>query len=125
MSGLRYSREHEWVRLEGDIATIGISDFAQKQLGDVVFVELPDVGSTVNQDDEMAVVESVKAASEVYAPVSGQITEINGKLEENPGLVNESPLGEGWFARLRVSDSSQVENLMTESEYADYASDVD
>ena len=117
MSDLRYSKEHEWVRLEGDVATVGISNFAQEQLGDVVFVELPDVGKTVEQNGDACVVESVKAASEVYAPVDGEIVEVNAALEEDPELVNQSPTGEGWFMKFRISDPAQVEAMMDEAAY--------
>lgn len=117
MSDLRYSKEHEWVRLEGDVATVGISNFAQEQLGDVVFVELPDVGKTVEQNGDACVVESVKAASEVYAPVDGEIVEVNAALEEDPELVNQSPTGEGWFMKIRISDPAQVEAMMDEAAY--------
>ena len=117
MSDLRYSKEHEWVRLEGDVATVGISNFAQEQLGDVVFVELPDVGITVEQNGDACVVESVKAASEVYAPVDGEIVEVNAALKENPELVNQSPTGEGWFMKIRISDPAQVEAMMDEAAY--------
>lgn len=117
MSDLRYSKEHEWVRLEGDIATVGISDFAQAQLGDVVFVELPEVGRQVEQNGDACVVESVKAASEVYAPVSGEIVEVNSALEEDPEMVNQAPTGDGWFMKIRVSDPSQVEAMMDEAAY--------
>ena len=94
MSGLKYSKDHEWVRVEGDIATVGISNYAQEQLGDVVYVELPEVGRAVGQSQEAAVVESVKAASEVYAPVSGEVVEVNQALEDDPALVNGDPTGE-------------------------------
>jgi glycine cleavage system H protein len=117
MSDLRYSKEHEWVRLEGDVATVGISNFAQEQLGDVVFVELPDVGKTVEQNGDACVVESVKAASEVYAPVDGEIVEVNAALEEDPELVNQSPTGEGWFMKIRISDPAQIEAMMDEAAY--------
>jgi glycine cleavage system H protein len=117
MSDLRFSKEHEWVRLEGDVATVGISNFAQEQLGDVVFVELPDVGKTVKQNGDACVVESVKAASEVYAPVDGEIVEVNAALEEDPELVNQSPTGEGWFMKIRISDPAQVEAMMDEAAY--------
>lgn len=121
MSDLKFSKEHEWVRLEGDIATVGISHFAQEQLGDVVFVELPDVGKQVVQDGDAAVVESVKAASEVYAPVSGEIVEVNGELEDDPELVNKSPTGEGWFMKIRLSDASELDGMMDEAAYNDFA----
>ena len=117
MSELRYSKEHEWVRVDGDIATVGISDFAQDQLGDVVFVELPAVGAAVVRDKEAAVVESVKAASEVYAPVSGEVVEVNGALEDDPALVNRSPVDEGWFMKIRVSNPLELDELMDEAAY--------
>jgi glycine cleavage system H protein len=120
-SGLKYTKEHEWVRVEGDVATVGISDFAQSQLGDVVFVELPEVGSQVKRDGNAAVVESVKAASDVYAPVSGEVVEVNGALEDAPQLVNESPVGDGWFIKIRLSDPSELDALMDEAAYADYS----
>ena len=117
MSELRYSKEHEWVRVDGDIAMVGISDFAQDQLGDVVFVELPAVGAAVVRDEEAAVVESVKAASEVYAPVSGEVVEVNGALEDDPALVNRSPTDEGWFMKIRVSNPPELDELMDEAAY--------
>lgn len=124
MNDLRYSREHEWVRLEGDIATVGISDYAQEQLGDVVFVELPEIGTEVAQGDEAAVVESVKAASEIYAPVSGEVTEINDVLENSPETVNESPTIDGWFVRIRVTDPSELEELMDQASYDTYVGSI-
>ena len=117
MIDLRFSKEHEWVQLEGDVATVGISNFAQEQLGDVVFVELPDVGKTVERNGDACVVESVKAASEVYAPVDGEIVEVNAALEEDPELVNQSPTGDGWFMKIRISDPAQVEAMMDEAAY--------
>lgn len=111
-SDLRFSEEHEWVSLDGDIATIGISDFAQQQLGDVVFIELPDVGRTVERGAEVAVVESVKAASEIYVPLSGEIIEINDALADEPAMVNESPEENGWFFKMRLNDTAQVNELM-------------
>jgi glycine cleavage system H protein len=120
MSDLKYSKEHEWVRLEGDIATVGISDFAQEQLGDVVFVELPEVGRLVEQNGDACVVESVKAASEVYAPVSGEIVEVNTALEEDPELVNQSPTENGWFMKIRINDPSQIDAMMDEGDYLDF-----
>ena len=120
MSDLKYSKEHEWIRLEGDIATVGISNFAQEQLGDVVFVELPEVGKQVIQNGDAAVVESVKAASEVYAPLTGKIVEVNAALEEDPELVNQSPTGDGWFMKIRLSDASQLEGMMDEAAYNDF-----
>lgn len=120
MSDLKYSMEHEWVRLDGDIATVGISQFAQEQLGDVVFVELPDLGKAVEQNGDAAVVESVKAASEVYAPVSGEVIEVNSKLEDDPELVNRAPTGDGWFIKIRLSDPSQLDGMMDEATYNEF-----
>ena len=120
MSGLKYSKDHEWVRVEGDVGTVGISDYAQEQLGDVVYVELPEVGTTVAQNEEAAVVESVKAASEVYAPVSGEVVEVNQALEDDPALVNGDATGEGWFLKLRMSAPGELDGLMDETAYAEY-----
>lgn len=118
MSELRFSEEHEWVRLDGDVATVGISNFAQEQLGDVVFVELPAPGKTVAKGDEAAVVESVKAASEVYAPVSGEIVEANDALADEPARINEDAEGNGWFFKVKISDSSELDRLMDANAYA-------
>lgn len=112
-----YTKEHEWIRVEGDSATVGITDFAQGQLGDVVFVEVPEAGRQVVKGGEAAVVESVKAASDVYAPVSGEVTEGNQALVDDPALVNTDPEGEGWFFRLRLSDPSQLDGLMDAEAY--------
>ncbi|HEX8526830.1 glycine cleavage system protein GcvH [Allosphingosinicella sp.] len=112
-----YSEEHEWVRVEGDSATVGVTDFAQGQLGDVVFVEIPEAGRRVTKGGEAAVVESVKAASDVYAPVSGEVTEGNQALVDDPSLVNSDPEGEGWFFRLRLADPSQLEGMMDAEAY--------
>jgi len=120
MSELRYSQEHEWVRLEGDTATIGITPYAQEQLGDVVFVELPEIGKKVEKGKELAVVESVKAASEVYAPISGEVVEVNSALTDAPATVNEDALGKGWFAKLKVADKGQLSSLMDEAAYKKY-----
>jgi len=122
-SDLRYSEEHEWVSVEGDVATVGISDFAQQQLGDVVFVELPDVGRTVERGSEIAVVESVKAASEIYAPLSGEIIEVNDALTDEPATVNESPEEDGWFFRMRLNDPSEVEELMDAAAYQTFTAE--
>ena len=113
----RYSRDHEWIRLEGDIAVIGITDYAQQQLGDVVFVEVPDIGRVVAKGDDAAVVESVKAASDVYAPISGEVTEGNQALEEDPALVNTAPEGDGWFFKLAIADAGELDGLMDEAGY--------
>ena len=115
-----YSREHEWVRVEGDVATIGITDFAQGQLGDVVFVEVPEPGRVVSRGGEAAVVESVKAASDVYAPVSGTVTEGNQAVVDEPSLVNTDPEGEGWFFKLTLSDNHELAELMSEEQYKAY-----
>lgn len=120
MSMLRHTEEHEWIRMDDDIGTVGISDFAQEQLGDVVYVELPEVGKTVAQSAEVAVIESVKAASEVRAPASGEVIEVNGALNDNPELVNSSPIGDGWFFKLRISDLSELDDLMDEAAYKTY-----
>jgi glycine cleavage system H protein len=115
-----YTEEHEWIRLEGDVATVGITDFAQGQLGDIVFVDLPEAGRQVTKGGEAAVVESVKAASDVYAPVNGEVTEANQALVDDPSLVNSDPEGEGWFFRLRLSDLSQLEGLMDAEAYKSF-----
>lgn len=116
----KYTKDHEWIRLEGDVATVGITDYAQQQLGDVVFVELPAKGKKVARGGEAAVVESVKAASEVYAPVSGEVVEVNGALEGAPATVNEDSTGAGWFLKLRISDKAELDGLMSEPEYQAY-----
>jgi glycine cleavage system H protein len=121
MSDLRFSEEHEWVSVDGDVATVGISDFAQEQLGDVVFVELPDIGRSVNRGDEVAVVESVKAASEIFTPLSGEVIEVNEALADEPATVNASPEANGWFYKLRISDASQVDELMDAAAYKTFA----
>lgn len=115
-----FTEDHEWIDVEGDLATVGITDYAQEQLGDIVFVELPEEGKTFTKGDDAAVVESVKAASDVYAPVSGEVVEANGALEGEPALVNSDAEEEGWFFRLRLTDASELESLMNESAYAKY-----
>jgi glycine cleavage system H protein len=117
-----YTEDHEWVEVDGDIGTVGISDYAQSQLGDIVFVEVPDEGKDVTKGDEAAVVESVKAASDVYSPVSGTVIEGNAALADTPELVNEDPEGDGWFFKLTLSDTSELEGLMNEAKYADFVS---
>lgn len=112
-----YTEEHEWIDVDGDVATVGITDFAQGQLGDIVFVEVPDTGAELSQGGDAAVVESVKAASDVYAPVDGTVTEGNAQLEEDPALVNSDPEGEGWFFRMTLGDKSQLEGLMDAKAY--------
>jgi len=125
MSDIRYSKEHEWVVVDGDVGTCGISDYAQGQLGDVVFVELPEIGRTVIQDDEIAVVESVKAASDIYAPVGGEVIEVNETLVDEPGLINHSPTDDGWMFRIRIADLGDLENLMDEDTYREYVEGLD
>ena len=120
----RYTKDHEYIRIEGDAGTVGISDYAQAQLGDVVYVELPSVGKTLAKGDEAAVVESVKAASEVYAPVSGEVLEVNSDLEGTPGTVNEDPAGRGWFLKLRVTNPGELDGLMTEEQYQEYVKSI-
>ena len=124
MSETNYTKDHEYIRLEGDVAIIGISDYAQSQLGDVVFVELPKLGKALAKGDEAAVVESVKAASEVYAPVSGEVIEINAALEAQPGTINEDPEGSGWFIKVKLSDLSEVAGLMNEADYKAYLASI-
>ncbi len=113
-----FTEEHEWIDVEGDTATVGITDYAQEQLGDIVFVEVPDVGTMVDKGKDAAVVESVKAASDVYAPISGEVKESNAALEEDPALVNTSPEEDGWFFKLTIGDKSQLEGLMDAKAYA-------
>lgn len=120
MAETRYSKDHEYIRIEGDVGTVGISDYAQSQLGDVVFVELPSLGKALTKGGEAAVVESVKAASEVYAPVSGEVVEVNGELEAAPGTVNEDPAGKGWFLKIKIKDAAELDALMNEAEYQNY-----
>jgi glycine cleavage system H protein len=117
---VRYTKDHEYIRVEGDTGVVGITDYAQEQLGDVVFVELPQVGKAVAQGEEAAVVESVKAASEIFAPVSGEVVEVNGELEGAPGTVNEDPSGKGWFLKLKLKDPAELESLMTEEQYQEF-----
>ena len=117
-----YTEDHEWVEVDGDIGTVGISDYAQSQLGDIVFVETPDEGKEIAKGDDVAVVESVKAASDVYSPVSGTVLEGNPALADTPEMVNEDPEGDGWFFKLTLSDPSEVESLMDDSQYAEFVS---
>jgi glycine cleavage system H protein len=118
MSTIRYTKDHEFVRIDGDVGVVGITTHAQEQLGDIVFVDLPAVGKQVRQGEETAVVESVKAASEVYTPVSGEVIEVNPELHDNPALVNEDAEGKGWFLKLRIADQQELEKLMDEAAYA-------
>jgi glycine cleavage system H protein len=120
MSEVRFTEQHEWVRIDGDQATVGITKYAAEQLGDVVYVEMPEAGRKVGQGGEAAVVESVKAASEIYAPVSGEVTASNPALTENPAAVNEDPEGNGWFFKLTIADRSELAKLMTAAQYAEF-----
>jgi len=125
MSEVRFTKDHEWVRVEGNTATVGISEYAQEQLGDVVFIELPNVGADVEAGGDAAVVESVKAASEVYAPIAGKIVEVNDDLEATPGLVNESAEDQGWFWRMEIADADEIEELMSASDYKAFREGLD
>ena len=118
--GLRYSREHEWVLVEEDSATIGITDYAQEQLGDVVFVELPELDTQLTKDEPFSVVESVKAVSDIYAPVSGSVTEVNTELTNSPETVNEDPYGDAWLVQIEISDPEELDSLMTAEDYEQF-----
>ena len=117
---MKYTEEHEWLRVEDDVVVVGITEHASEQLGDVVFVELPDAGTTVSKDDEVAVIESVKAASDILAPVDGEIVEVNEAIVDNPGMVNEDPLGDGWFFKMKVEDLSALDDYMDEKAYKEF-----
>lgn len=121
---MHFTKDHEWVRVEGDVATVGITQYAADQLGDVVFVETPDAGKSVSKGDGFAVVESVKAASDVYSPVTGEVVEGNAALADSPAIVNEDPTGNGWFAKIRVSDKSQLDGLMDQAAYDAYVASL-
>ena len=114
---LKYTKEHEWVRVEGDTGTIGITDYAQDQLGDIVFVELPAVGATINATQKLGEIESVKAVSELFAPVSGEVTEANDSLADGPEAVNDDPYGDGWMVKVRLSDAAELDGLLSADEY--------
>ncbi len=117
---IKYTKEHEWVRLEGDTAVVGISEYAQEQLGEIVFVELPDTGNQLDKGAESCVIESVKAASEIYAPASGEVTETNADLDAEPGKINEDATGVGWLFKITLSDPGELDDLMDEAAYKDY-----
>ncbi len=114
---MKYTEEHEWLRTDGDVVVVGITEHATTQLGDIVFVELPEIGTEVTKDDEVVVIESVKAASDIVAPIDGEIVEVNSALADNPALANEDPLGEGWFFKIKPSDPSQMDACMDEAAY--------
>ncbi|WP_370251014.1 glycine cleavage system protein GcvH [Nioella sp.] len=116
---MKFTEEHEWLRVEGDLVVVGITEHAATQLGDVVFVELPEAGTTVSKDDEIVVIESVKAASDILAPLDGEIVEVNEALADNPGMVNEDALGEAWFFKMKAADLSQMDDYMDEAAYKD------
>ena len=125
MSELKFTKDHEWIRLEGDIAVVGITQYAQEALGDVVYVEVPEAGKAVEQGGEAGVIESVKAASEIYAPASGEVVEGNAALEDDPALVNSAPVGDGWIFKLKLSDPAELEKLMSEADYNAYTEGLD
>lgn len=124
MSTTRYTKDHEYIRVDGDTGIVGITDYAQSQLGDVVYVELPEAGKALEKGGEAAVVESVKAASEVYAPVSGEVLEVNGDLEAAPAAINEDPAGAGWFMKIKISNASELDELMSEEDYQAYVKSI-
>jgi glycine cleavage system H protein len=117
---MKFTQDHEWLKVEGDLVIVGITEHASEQLGDVVFVELPDAGTEVSQGDEICVIESVKAASDIAAPLDGEIVEINEDLADNPGLVNEDPLGKAWFFKMKLTDASALDGFMDEAAYKDF-----
>ena len=120
MASVRFTKDHEWISVEGEIGTVGITEYAQSQLGDVVYVELPEVGKKLSKSGEAAVVESVKAASEVYAPVAGEVVEVNGALGDAPATVNEDAQGRGWFLKLKLDKPGEVDSLMTYDQYKEF-----
>lgn len=120
MAIVRYTKEHEWIRVEEGVGVVGITEYAQEQLGDIVFVELPEVGTGMTKGAEAAVIESVKAASEIYAPVGGEVTEVNQNLGDNPGTVNTDAMGEGWFFKMKIADTDEVDRLMDGVDYQEY-----
>ena len=117
MSEIRFTEDHEWVRIEGDVAMVGITEYAQEQLGDIVFVELPEVGAAISQGDEAAVIESVKAASDISAPISGEVGQVNGALDADPAIVNQDAQGDGWLFTMSISDAGELDNLMEADAY--------
>jgi glycine cleavage system H protein len=122
---VRYQQSHEWARQDGDLVVVGISDYAQDSLGDVVYVEFPEIGTSMKKGDPFGVIESVKAASDVYMPVSGEIVEVNEVLEDNPGTVNEAPFDAGWLMKIKPSDPSELDSLMTAEAYKRYTEEID
>ncbi len=124
-TGVKYQKSHEWAKKDGDVVVVGISDYAQDSLGDVVFVEMPEVGAEFSQGDSFGVVESVKAASDVFVPVSGEIAEVNGELSDNPEIINEDPFGKGWIIKIKASDLAELDDLMDAAAYEKYAAELD
>jgi len=124
LKDFKFTKEHEWVKVEGDIAVVGITDYAQKELGDVVYVELPEVGSTYEKDEACSNIESVKAVSDIYAPVSGEVTEVNEELEDNPEIVNKDPYGKGWLFKLKLEKPDELEELMSADAYDEYVQGI-
>ena len=122
-SDLKYSKEHQWIKAEGDIAVVGISDFAQKQLKDIVFVELPEVGKKAEQGKNLSSIESVKSVSDIFSPVSGEVTEVNKGLEDKPELINQDPYSKGWIAKIKISDKAELDKLMSAEEYEKFVSE--
>ena len=122
-SDLKYSKEHQWIKAEGDIAVVGISDFAQKQLKDIVFVELPEVGKKAEQGKNLSSIESVKSVSDIFSPVSGEVTEVNKGLENKPELINQDPYSKGWIAKIKISDKAELDKLMSAEEYEKFVSE--
>ena len=122
---IKYTDEHEWIRIDGDVGTIGITDFAQNALGDVVFIELPEVGATFDKGGEAAVVESVKAASEIYAPVAGEVVATNTAIVDDPSMVNSAPTDDGWFFKLKIADAAQLDELMDQETYAAFVDELE
>lgn len=120
MTDIRYTKDHEYIAIDGETGTVGITDYAQSQLGDVVFVELPEIGKRLNKGEEAAVVESVKAASEVYAPASGEVVAVNRAIDDEPAKVNADPSGEGWFLKIKLTDKAELDDLMDEAQYRDF-----
>ena len=120
---IKYSEDHEWISIDNSIGTVGITNFAQEQLGDVVFVEIPEVGTQLKQGDEVGIVESVKAASEIYTPVSGEVTEVNSSLEDTPEKVNSDPTGAGWFFKIKLSNQAELDQLMDDAAYMAFIND--
>jgi glycine cleavage system H protein len=124
MSKLYFTEDHEWISVADGVGTVGITDFAQGQLGDIVFVEVPEVGATLDKGGDAAVVESVKAASEVYTPISGEVVEVNAALPDAPGTVNEDPMGEGWFFKVKIANAGELDDLMDQAAYDAFVADL-